>query len=520
MSAGGQIHRSDSELSSCCLSDVDSTTSSSAVSSTTTTENGFDTDHHEGGTIRRKPVGATTTLISALTSSTNDALPPPSPSVLPAPPTSMLLHDVHQRQLGDVPKQFTESDLSLNSLPPPPEELRHLQRIHSIAHSGVTTCEHHVQQSPLLDQQQTQSGILVNGGHPQQQHQLQQQVLINGSQQMIQASVINSIQQQQQQQVQQSIINGMKQQQNGLAANGIIQQQQSMIINGMQQQQLTVGYQPQNLAGNHYPQQPPNLNNGSLGLQPQPPLMQTSGPNQGMLQQQPQQLIREEIYPCGVPRAVFQPGSVEPSQNQMDLLKMLPNNPPPRPFAMIVSQPALPDLKSSLKPSPPSAAPPSSTSSSSATATRRRRITFNELVHSVDDDDETEYHQLKGDDVTPTAEDVTDNYSERDVSNWVLESLKHCRVNDGPVSNGTAASNGVAIPPVTLPIIAHELRPKIYNGRSVPNCFPPSGDEVTRPSLNGLSPPPSVVLGVDPRRKVGPPPPPKRSQNTQLTSPT
>lgn len=38
-------------------------------------------------------------------------------------------------------------------------------------------------------------------------------------------------------------------------------------------------------------------------------------------------------------------------------------------------------------------------------APRRRRITFNELVHSVDDDEETEWHQLKSDDVTPTPED-------------------------------------------------------------------------------------------------------------------
>ena len=339
---------------------------------------------------------------------------------------------------------------------------------------------------------------------------------------MVQPSVImNSIQQQQllqQQQLQQSIINGIKQQQNGIMQQQQ-QQQQPLIMNGIQQQ-LTVGYQPnQGLAVSQYPQQPPNLNNGSLGVQVQPQLMHIPGPNQGK-PQQPQQLIREEIYPCGIPRAVFQPGSGEPSQNQMDLLKMLPNNPPPRPFAMIVSQATTPDLKSSLKTSPPSVAPPSSTSSSSATATRRRRITFNELVHSVDDDDETEYHQLKGEDVTPTAEDVTDNYSERDVSNWVLESLKHCRVSEGPVLNGTAANNGVAIPPVSLPIIAHELRPKIYNGRSVPNCFPPTEDEATRPSLNGLSPPPSVILGADPRRKVGPPPPPKRSQNTQLTSPT
>ena len=101
-----QLHRSDSELSSCCLSDVDSTTSSSAVSSTTTTENGFDTDHHEGGTIRRKPVGATSTLISALTTGPSiEPIPPPSPSVLPAPPASLQMNDLQSRHLVDVPRQ-------------------------------------------------------------------------------------------------------------------------------------------------------------------------------------------------------------------------------------------------------------------------------------------------------------------------------------------------------------------------------------------------------------------------------
>ena len=320
---------------------------------------------------------------------------------------------LQQRLLGDVPRQLTESDMSLNSLPPPPEELRHLHRLHSLSVSAAT-CEHHLQ----LDSSQ----LLNNGATMYQQQQQQQQL---------------------------------------------------------------------------------------------------------QLQQQQQQPIREEIYPCGIPRVMFHPGSGAPGgmdpQNQMDLLKMLPNNPPPRPFVVpvITREQATPDLKSLLK------TPTNVTQQSIVTqpisqqATRRRRITFNELVHSVDDDDETEYHQLKCDDVTPTPDDCQETYCERDVSNWVLQSLKHCRVSDAPQP---ASDVNVAAPPppVAVPLISHDLRPKIYNGRSVPNCFPPGEEEATRPTqiLSTLVQP-QMCPGFDARgRKIGPPPPPKRSMNTQLTSPT
>ena len=61
---------------------------------------------HEGGTIRRKPVGATSTLISALTTGPSiEPIPPPSPSVLPAPPASLQMNDLQSRHLVDVPRQ-------------------------------------------------------------------------------------------------------------------------------------------------------------------------------------------------------------------------------------------------------------------------------------------------------------------------------------------------------------------------------------------------------------------------------
>ena len=420
--------------------------------------------------------------------------------------------------------QFTESDLSLNSLPPPPEELRHLHRIHSI--TAATTCDHHIQQNLLIEQHHHQQQLPANNnGLPQQQPTM----VLNGSQSLMQPTLISTLQHQ----VIMSGLQQSQQQQPPLMMNNI--QQQAMMVNGSQMNNMTAML---NGKQQHLQQQPAITNGVQQQLQMYPtsqqqqmvsgqPQHQVNSMANGMPQQiQPngingdmqQKLIREEIYPCGIPRAIFQPGQGESSQNQMDLLKMLPNNPPPRPFAAIVTQVTVPDLKSSLKTSPPIVTPPASATS---TAARRRRITFNELVHSVDDDDETEYHQLKGEDVTPTAEDVTDNYSERDVSNWVLQSLKHCRVNDTPTQNGTtttsSTSGDVIIPGVALPIIAHELRPKIYNGRSVPNCFPPSDDEVTRPTqlMPGLIQP-QVTSG----RKVGPPPPPKRSHHTQLTSPT
>jgi len=95
-----------------------------------------------------------------------------------------------------------------------------------------------------------------------------------------------------------------------------------------------------------------------------------------------------------------------------------------------------------------------------------------------------------------------------------LQSLKHCRIGDPPPAPADSGQ-------LSLPLIAHELRPKIYNGRAVPNCFPPSEEE--KPLAGNLST--HLVIQQQQQqlsncRKVGPPPPPKRSQTTQLTSPT
>jgi len=457
MTGGGQqlLHRSDSELSSCCMSEVDSSSSSAiSATSTATSENGFDTDHHEGGTIRRKTGAASATLMSTAVLSANAAIeppPPPSPSVIPIPSSlPVLLNDSQHLQ-----RQLVDVPRQLGDVP----------------------------------RQLTESDMSLNSLPPPPEelrhlHRIQSLSASATCDHHIQPIVHQTV----------MVSNGIQhQQQHVLMSNGI--QQQTVLMNNCSQQQQPI------IANNSL-----IVGNGNVQYQQQ--------------EQQQQQAIREEIYPCGIPRVMFHPGlstSAAATTNvdsQMDLLKMLPNNPPPRPFTVpvITREQATPDLKSLLK--TPTATP---AVVQPVTQARRRRITFNELVHSVDDDDETEYHQLKCDDVTPTPEDCDDTYSERDVSNWVLQSLKHCRVGDAP-TNGDVA----VVPPVTLPIISHDLRPKIYNGRSVPNCFPPGeADPTPRPTqlLSSLVQP-QMCPGFDPRRKIGPPPPPKRSQHTMLTSPT
>lgn len=65
------------------------------------------------------------------------------------------------------------------------------------------------------------------------------------------------------------------------------------------------------------------------------PQIQLAQPQVNMTQ--PMVAIREELYPCGIPRAIFQPGNgTLDNSNQMDLLKRMPNNPPPNPFSMSI----------------------------------------------------------------------------------------------------------------------------------------------------------------------------------------
>jgi hypothetical protein len=118
------------------------------------------------------------------------------------------------------------------------------------------------------------------------------------------------------------------------------------------------------------------------------------------------------------------------------------------------------------------------------------------------------------------AERFANHYKEQDVSYWILSSLKHSHIRETDMSQDLYDMNNRFLekkkkPPSTLNI-PHENRPKIYNGRSVPNCYPPDKSTTTNtanPHQVHSLPGPS-----DPRFRI-PPTPPRRSGATQLTSP-
>ena len=241
------------------------------------------------------------------------------------------------------------------------------------------------------------------------------------------------------------------------------------------------------------------------------------------------QPIREQLYPCGVFRSVF-PREQQRS-TQMDLLKQMPDVNPPTFGANSINQSGLPQVHQGAK----EVAPTHPTASGG-----RRRIRFHEVVTHINadtseplkwDKDSVEasppssapgcwpssaernqnpgklFENNESDSIPPpraflhdlqrvmqrkwavserfhfgnSSERFADHYNERDVSKWILQSLKHSQtsenINDDEIY-------GFVLTP-------HENRPKIYNGRRVPNCFPP-----TRPPM-----------------------PPRRSEGTQLTSP-
>ena len=166
------------------------------------------------------------------------------------------------------------------------------------------------------------------------------------------------------------------------------------------------------------------------------------------------------------------------------------------------------------------------TSSSSTPAPAKsggRKITFSEYVHNLE---ESVFERLKG-----SSEEPEDVLKEQDVSNWVLDSLRHCSNGSAPASNGgTAATNGNANGHANGP----KPMPKIYNGRSVPNCFSPeelqarqaprsepwiktnfSPEEVQQ--QHRIQNPTSEAMEAVAVRKFPPPAPPMRSDGTYLT---
>ena len=230
--------------------------------------------------------------------------------------------------------------------------------------------------------------------------------------------------------------------------------------------------------------------------------------------------IREEIYPCGVMRTRYPAGAADPASgdvaaqnegppgtdvSQLSLLQQLPTQPPP----------SLHNLMTHTTPGV------NGTSSSTPAPAKNggRKITFSEYVHNLE---ESVFERLKG-----SSEEPEDVLKEQDVSNWVLDSLRHCSNGSAPSSNvGTAAAvtNGNTPKPM----------PKIYNGRTVPNCFSPeelqarqqgprsepwiktnfSPEEVQQHRIQN---PANEAMEAVAVRKFPPPAPPMRSDGTYLT---
>ena len=234
----------------------------------------------------------------------------------------------------------------------------------------------------------------------------------------------------------------------------------------------------------------------SLPLPPPPP-META-----MVEADGQVAIREELYPCGVMRTRFQ--KMEDCQltndlNQMSLLQQLPSQPPPLQ--------ALMGRKEAAADKP------------------RGKVTFSEYVHDVDN---CQWEPLKG---RPAEEDgaavtsaagaaeaaascqrtSTDqlSYKEKDVSEWVLDSLRHCSSPTG-TNPATVTANSTLTPaPVASTSAESSNRPKLYNGRTVPNCFSPAEVEAQMRLQHN-----AVAVAATARK----PPPPPRSNGTYLSN--
>jgi hypothetical protein len=104
---------------------------------------------------------------------------------------------------------------------------------------------------------------------------------------------------------------------------------------------------------------------------------------------------------------------------------------------------------------------------------------------------------------------------EQDVSNWILQSLKHSHIRETDMSLDLCQISAAANAADVALGIKHEMRPKIYNGRSVPNCFPPSNGDI---GLGRWLADSQRLPAAAADNKL-PPAPPRRSQTTQLTSP-
>lgn len=228
--------------------------------------------------------------------------------------------------------------------------------------------------------------------------------------------------------------------------------------------------------------------NGHLPLPPPPPPEDTLANGKGEENGggEPVVAIREELYPCGVMRTRH-PGNnheLTPADiSQLSLLQQLPSQPPPSLQALMEPQPVVQRQQTPHK--------------------AAKKITFSEYVHNFE---ASEWEPLKGREDEGSEDTSTEASStihkEQDVSNWVLDSLRHC--NGAPPNPNST--------PAPAPSDVINQRPKLYNGRTVPNCFSP--EEVHAQQRLQQQ---AVVQQPCNGRKFPPPMPPTRSDGTYLT---
>ena len=286
---------------------------------------------------------------------------------------------------------------------------------------------------------------------------------------------------------------------------------------------------------------PPGVDDSNLPLPPPPLTQQESIANEVLLTPTdgvghhmplpppPNELdsipaIREEIYPCGVMRTRFPLGSnmaspddhlvnnVTPQMTQLNLLNQLPSQPPPD----------LQSLTSSLNPTNISVA----NNGVVVNEKRKRKITFNEFVQSIED---CQWEPLKDcQDMEESAGANNSNFEdsngckEQIVSNWVLESLKHQPSSPPNSSSSSAAGSTNALNNTANNVqvsssMLESNRPRLYNGRSVPNCFSPQEVEVQQRLSHHQDVMTVSTSAVTSNRGQPPPAPPRRSNGTVLS---
>lgn len=218
------------------------------------------------------------------------------------------------------------------------------------------------------------------------------------------------------------------------------------------------------------PPPPPEVSSGELtptGHLPLPP-----PPTEEPIESGP---IREELYPCGVMRTRYHPNDVATDISQISLLQQLPTQPPPNIHALMQQE------QQAARPTQPRRSPSSTR--------RNKKITFSEYVHDIEN---SQWEQLKGKE--PERAENEESYKEQDVSNWVLDSLRHCGSNNG-------------------------------QQRRVPNCFSP--EEIEAMQMNRANEAMQMNRANEAMQmnransakypQQQPPPPPTRSDGTYLS---